>query len=1103
MNKKRLSLMAIALFALLCIPFSAFAQSAKPAKVAAEINATDATILWEMHDQDKSPTQATVSVPEAISSTSYAVGANLYLKGAASGTNDDGSTCVLSKVNVYENASNSGSDAYATSTITWSIIPKKGVSITPKKFNFNAQKCGTGGGTMDIVAIVGDKTYEIAKDFNPERNNKFTAAEFDLSALGTVTEKVEIVTYIFNLATNKQLAIGDVKVTADFKGKPEAVPVYTMTAKASIEGAGNITVNPAGAEFDEGTELTVSATENFGYHFSAWTDEAGNVISEANPYTFAIKANTALIAQYTQKNVYALNMTINGGANDYNVQFAPEGNIIDGVHWYEEGTDVKLSVLNNRILTFTNWEDNSTEQERVITMDGEKNLTANFSCEDYIVAWDFYHKEPGVARAADYRVDSENAGLLVLRKEDGSTSSWLGQGTDTGNPYLEGNARPWKQREEKYYFEFSFNTLGYTDISIETKMGKDYASYSRFILQYSVDGTNYVDFGEVGVPDKSWYEATAKLPAAAENQKTLYVRFYPDFNSEITGNETTLDGVKLGPTWFLASLNAADDTEAPKLVNSIPANGSKGASANGSVILNFNERIVAVNGAKATLNGKELTPNVTGKSLIFPYTRLDYNTEYTFVLPAGAVTDRTGNKFEGAEIKFTTMDRKQPTARVYDAVIAADGSGDYTTVQAAIDAAPAQRGTPWLIFVKEGLYFEHINIPASKPYLYFIGQDRDKVKFSHDRLCGGENAYSTSDGASVVVNSANCFFENISFINAYGHEKQSGPQALALNTQGDRIVFNNCAMYSYQDTWITTSTGNNRCYAKNCFIEGAVDYIYNSGNYYFDHCTHWINRTNGGYIVAPSHTLDVKWGYVFMNNTITAPGTPSETSVWLGRPWHNNPKTVWINTIAEVTIPAEGWYETMGGLPYLWAEYNTMNAKGEPLDLSKRRTKYYKTVDGEKVWGESQTAVLTAEQAAQYTIENVLGGDDNWQPEVMCEACNAPKPLINGGKMTWDAVPYAICYVITKDGKVVGFTTETSYDVEDGAKYSVQAANEFGGLSEATEATSGTGIANVETADKAEVIAIYSIDGKRLNKVQAGQVNIVKYNDGTVVKVTK
>ena len=508
------------------------------------------------------------------------------------------------------------------------------------------------------------------------------------------------------------------------------------------------------------------------------------------------------------------------------------------------------------------------------------------------------------------------------------------------------------------------------------------------------------------------------------------------------------------------------------------------------MILTFDEKVVAAEGSKATLNGEALKPTVSGKTVVYQYSGLRYATAYTFTLPAGMILDRNGNAFSGTEIHFTTMERQQPELRVYDAVVAQDGTGDYTTVQAAIDAAPQNRVKPWLIFIKKGTYKEHVDLPVTKPYLHFIGQGRDKVFISDDKLCGGPNALSVDKGATFVAHAANLYFEGLSFVNSYGVEKNDGPQALALNTENDRIVFNNVGMYSYQDTWITTSKSNYRHYVKNSFIEGAVDFIYNSGDVYLDNDTINIVRKSGGYIVAPSHQKDVKWGYVFMNNVITAPGVPSETSVWLGRPWHNFPKTVFINTKAEVTIPATGWYETMGGLPVLWADYNTMDAEGNPVDLSHRRDTYYYMNGDTKVEGKAKN-FLTDEEAAQYTVKNVLSGSDNWQPELITEACESPAPVVEGGMLKWQPVPYAICYVITKNGNVEGFTTATSCEYEAGNEYLIQAVNEYGGLSKAAKADQTSAVGSVETADDTfKATAVYTIDGKRIADTAKG-INVI------------
>ena len=1052
-----------------------------------EINAPGATVTWAFSQGADSPTSAEASVPEALSSSSYSLGDTLTIYGTPA---VEGETLTLLQPTEKINK-----PADEASYITFSLIPKKGVSFTPRTLAFNAAKFGTSGGTMDVYAVSGDNRVTLLSAYDPLRNNTgFSSEELDISALGTVSERVDIVFYVYNLAANKQLGMNNITVTGDFSGTPVSVPSYSLTVTPDAE-AGQVTVNPAGDKFDEGTSVTVTATENFGYHFSAWVDEAGSAVSTDNPYTFEIAEDTQLKATYTKNNVYALNVELEGGANPNLVQFAPEGNVIDGVHWYEEGTDVKLTALNNRILTFTNWEDNTTAAERDVKMDGEKNLKAVFACADYIVGWDFYNDNPSSERAADYKAESENGGLLSLRKEDGTTSSWLPCGVNKGGQNGKYAARSWRPLADKYYFEMSFSTVGYQNIVLSAALGDDFNAYETVYAQYSTDGKDYKTFGTFTLPYRAWTSEEFALPEDAAGQQLVYIRFMPDYESDLIGTESENDGLAVAELFVLADKEIVPDDIAPKLVASIPADKQEGVTANGQVILTFDEKVQTAGGGKAMLDGKELEPTVSGKTVAYKYAGLDYSTAYTFTLPAGAIEDRSGNAFEGVEITFTTMDRQQPEARVYDAVVAQDGTGDYATVQAAVDAAPANLVKPWLIFIKEGTYNEHVDVPADKPYLYFIGQGRDKVKIADDKLCGGDNALHVDVGATFVAKSSDLYFEGISFVNTYGVEQNAGPQALALNTKADRVVFNNCGMYSYQDTWITPSESDCRGYVKNCFIEGAVDFIYNNGDYFFDGDTLNIVRKSGGYIVAPSHDADSKWGYVFMNNVITAPGVPSETDVWLGRPWHNQPKTVFINTKAEVTIPAAGWHDTMGGIPAIFAEYNTMDADGNPLDLTHRNNYYWYTDgNGQKVEGYAKS-VLTDEEAATYTIENVLRGTDNWQPELMTEACAAPAPVADkaAGVITWEAVPYAICYVITKDGKVEGFTTETRCAYDEGAEYAIQAANEFGGLSAPAVVDGiGTGVSGVEAAEAVAVKAVYSADGVKLSSLQKG-LNIVVY----------
>lgn len=1065
------------------------------AEGAVAVNETGFTATWELKSADIT-TAAATSKDGLFSVAELSWGDKL----TAAGLRTDGG---VTRQQFQPTETAAADDEGAA--IVFALKPKKALTFTPKQLSFNASRVGTNGGKFDVVVISGSQSTKIAEGITPQlaKESPYVSNHtFDLSSISATDDIFYVKIYIYNLANNKQYAFSDVVISGDVAGTLEPVPSYSLSVKLGTEGAGKVASNPAGNEFDEGTAITVTASENFGYHFAAWTDEEGNVVSTDNPYSFEIMANTTLVASYVKNNVYALNLKREGGANENLVQFSPIGNYVDGVHYYEEGTEVKLTAINNRILTFTGWEDNATNAERTIFMDGEKNVTASFSAADYIVGWDLYYDQPAKDRVADYKADSENAGMLSLRKTDGSTNGWLTRGSQNGQENGKYAARIWKYLSEEWYFEISFASKGYQNLVISSCIGDDYNTYSVNNVEYSIDGTNFTKIGEFNPPARGWDGPKEfSLPAEANDQERVWIRWMPDRTSAKVGVESDYDGTSIAEIFVLADAVGAANEQAT-LVSSNPEQNATGVSANGSIILTFDNKVKAGNGT-ATLNGEDIAPIISGKSAIFKYSGLKYATSYTFTMPEGVLVSRSGKAVAKAEISFTTMERQQPNAKLFDAVVAKDGSGDYTTVQAAIDAAPAQRGTPWLIFVKNGQYKEHVDIPKTKPYIHLIGQDRDQAVILNDALSGGENAVHVSVGATVTVNSDNVFFENITLENSYGHEKQAGPQALALNTGGDRIVLNNVALLSYQDTWITTSISNNRHYIRNSLIEGAVDFIYNSGNVYLDGDTLEINRPSGGYIVAPSHAADVKWGYVFQNNVIRAHKGVNVTDVWLGRPWHNEPKTVYINTQTFINIPAKGWYNTMGGLPALWAEYNTVDKDGNPVDLSQRESYYYYMNGDQKVEKFGVKNTLTAEEAAQYTIKNVCGGDDNWQPDLLCEACDAPVVKGEGSTLSWEAVPYAICYVVTKNGEVAGFTTETTFDGYTAADlWQVQAVNEQGGLSQKATANTSTGISRLTSDSLHQATVFYTIDGRSHTTMQRG-LNIVRMSDGTVCKVIR
>ena len=131
-----------------------------------------------------------------------------------------------------------------------------------------------------------------------------------------------------------------------------------------------------------------------------------------------------------------------------------------------------------------------------------------------------------------------------------------------------------------------------------------------------------------------------------------------------------------------------------------------------------------------------------------------------------------------------------------------------------------------------------------------------------------------------------------------------------------------------------------------------------------------------------------------------------------------------------------------------------------------------------------------------------MGGSDGWRPDLLCEACEAPSPVVEDGKLQWEAVPYAICYVVSQGDKVVSIQTETSVDISQMGEggFSVQAVNENGGLS-----LKGVAVSEEETALSASPVAdvvrteYYTLGGVRTSKDAGGLlVEVVRHSDGTV-----
>ena len=284
------------------------------------------TAAWELKTSP-AVTTATASKDGLFSVAELSWGDKLEEKGVR--TDGDVSRLMFQPTEV----AGSRTDANA---LVFTLKPKKALTFTPKTLSFNASKVGTNGGCFDVVVVSGEQETVLAENIVPQlaKTSPYVSNHtFDLSDIPSTDDIFYVKIYIKNVAVNKQYAFSDVTVTGDVAGEIEAVPTYMMSVKLGMDNAGKVTLSPAGSEFDEGTIITVGATENFGYHFKGWTDEQGNVVSTMNPYTFDISANTALIASYDKVDTYALNLNLEGGANDNLVRVVPAVHMCDCVHW--------------------------------------------------------------------------------------------------------------------------------------------------------------------------------------------------------------------------------------------------------------------------------------------------------------------------------------------------------------------------------------------------------------------------------------------------------------------------------------------------------------------------------------------------------------------------------------------------------------------------------------------------------------------------------------------------------------------------------------------------------------------------------------------------
>jgi len=301
---------------------------------------------------------------------------------------------------------------------------------------------------------------------------------------------------------------------------------------------------------------------------------------------------------------------------------------------------------------------------------------------------------------------------------------------------------------------------------------------------------------------------------------------------------------------------------------------------------------------------------------------------------------------------------KQGAADKYDYVVAKDGSGDFTTIQAAIEASKAFPYNRIRIFIKNGVYHEKVFIPSWNTKISLIGESKDSTIISYNdyfkKIDKGRN--STFYTSTLLVQGNDFHAENLTI------ENTSGPvgQAVALSVDADRCSFSNCKFLGNQDT-LYLSGENNRQYFVDCYIEGSTDFIFGEATALFEKCT--IRCKADSYITAASTPQEVSYGFVFKDcNIEAAPGT---NNVYLGRPWRKYAKVVFINSKMGTFINPEGWSNWQKTDNYKTVYYAERNSSGAGSNKSRRVS-----------WSHQ----LTESQAAKYNIKNIFSGLEIWNP---------------------------------------------------------------------------------------------------------------------------
>ncbi len=291
-------------------------------------------------------------------------------------------------------------------------------------------------------------------------------------------------------------------------------------------------------------------------------------------------------------------------------------------------------------------------------------------------------------------------------------------------------------------------------------------------------------------------------------------------------------------------------------------------------------------------------------------------------------------------------------------VVARDGTGEFRTVDEAIEVCRAFMDYHKVIFVKRGTYKEKLIIPQWLQNIEICGEDRDQTVITFDDHAniktaerpGGMGTFRTY---TLKIEGNDITLKNLTIEN---NAARLG-QAVALHTEGDRLRFVNCRFLGHQDT-IYTGVAATRLLFDHCYIEGTTDFIFGPSTAWFEQCT--IHCKANSYITAASTPKEIKYGYIFNRCNITCASDVEK--VYLGRPWRDYGYTLFMHCTLPRQIRPEGWHH--------WQKEREQTA---------RYLEYENTGEGAITTGRATwSRQLTKKEASEVTLENVFARGDRW-----------------------------------------------------------------------------------------------------------------------------